>query len=150
MTLTCSHGGVKVKMKCTLHIYIVPSVDWYHHWRNRSSSFGGEANTNYYPSAKIIHKIEVFLDLDMQSWRGQGQNVVHVAHLHCSLSWLVSSWRNRSSSFGGEANTNYYPSAKIICDERTNTLITTVYLRVLVEKISPEQNTTQTIRLIHG
>ena len=41
-------------MKCTLHIYIVPSVDWYHHWRNRSSSFGGEANTNYYPSAKII------------------------------------------------------------------------------------------------
>ena len=54
MTLTCSHGGVKVKMKCTLHIYIVPSVDWYHHWRNRSSSLGGEANTNYYPSAKII------------------------------------------------------------------------------------------------
>ena len=54
MTLTCSHGGVKVKMKCTLHIYIVPSVDWYHHWRNRLSSFGGEANTNYYPSAEII------------------------------------------------------------------------------------------------
>ena len=26
----------------------------------------------------------------------------------------------------------------------------TVYLRVLVEKFSPEQNTTQTIRLIHG
>ena len=46
--------GVKVKMKYTLHIYIAPSVDWYHHWRNRSSSFGGEANTNYYPSAKII------------------------------------------------------------------------------------------------
>ena len=62
--------GIKVKMKCTLHIYIVPSVDWYHHWRNRSSSFGGEANTNYYPSAKIIHKIEVFCDLDLQSWRG--------------------------------------------------------------------------------
>ena len=37
-------------MKCMLHIYIVSSVDWYHHWRNRSSSFGGEANTNYYPS----------------------------------------------------------------------------------------------------
>ena len=54
MTLTCSHGGVKVKMKCTLHIYIVPSVDWYHHLGNRSSSFGGEANTNCYPSAKII------------------------------------------------------------------------------------------------
>ena len=69
-TLTCSHGGVNVKMKCTLHIYTVPSVDWYHHWRNRSSSFGGEANTNYYPSAKIIHKIEVFRDLDLQSWRG--------------------------------------------------------------------------------
>ena len=78
--------GVKVKMKCTLHIYIAPSVDWYHHWRNRPSSFGGEANTNYYPSAKIIHKIEVFCDLDLQSWRGQGQNEVHVAHLHCSLS----------------------------------------------------------------
>ena len=45
-TLTCSHGGVKVKMKYMLQIYIVPSVDWYHHWRNRSSSFGGEANTN--------------------------------------------------------------------------------------------------------
>ena len=28
--------------------------------------------------------------------------------------------------------------------------ITTAYLRVLVEKFSPEQNTTQTIRLIHG
>ena len=28
--------------------------------------------------------------------------------------------------------------------------IHTVYLRVLVEKFSPEQNTTQTIRLIHG
>ena len=91
VTLTCSHEGVKVKMKCTLHIYIVPSVDWYHHWRNRSSSFGVEANTNYYPSAKIIHKIEVFCDLDLQSWRGPGQNEVHVAHLHCSLSWLVSS-----------------------------------------------------------
>ena len=26
MTLTCSHGGVKVKMKYTLQIYIVPSV----------------------------------------------------------------------------------------------------------------------------
>ena len=26
----------------------------------------------------------------------------------------------------------------------------TVYLRVLVEKFSPEQNTTQTICLIHG
>ena len=49
-TLTCSHGGVKVKMKCMLHIYTVPSVDWYHHWINQSSSFGGEANTNYYPS----------------------------------------------------------------------------------------------------
>ena len=53
-TLTCSYGGIKVKMKCTLYIYTVPSVDWYHHWRNRSRSFGGEANTNYYPSAKII------------------------------------------------------------------------------------------------
>ena len=52
--LTCSHGGVNVKLKCTLHIYIVPSVDWYNHWRNRASSFGGEANTNYYPSANII------------------------------------------------------------------------------------------------
>ena len=28
--------------------------------------------------------------------------------------------------------------------------ITTVYLRVLVEEFIPEQNTTQTIRLIHG
>ena len=26
VTLTCSHGGVKVKM---LHFYIVPSVEWY-------------------------------------------------------------------------------------------------------------------------
>ena len=31
MTLTCSHGGVEVKMKYKLQIYIVPSVDWY--WR---------------------------------------------------------------------------------------------------------------------
>ena len=50
VTLTCSHGGVKVKTKCMSHIYIVLSVDWYHHWRNRLSSFGGEANTNCYPS----------------------------------------------------------------------------------------------------
>ena len=50
VTLTCSHGGVNVKMKYTLHIYIVPSVDWCHHWRNRLSSSGGEANTNNYPS----------------------------------------------------------------------------------------------------
>ena len=93
-TLTCSHGGVKVKMKCTLHIYIVPWVDWYHHWRNRSSSFGGEANTNYYPSAKSKFpksKLHNFATLDLQSWRGQCQNEVHIAHLHCSLSWLVSS-----------------------------------------------------------
>ena len=41
-------------MKYMLQIYIVPLVDWYQHWRNRLSSFGGEANTNYYPSAKII------------------------------------------------------------------------------------------------
>ena len=52
ITLTCSHGGVKVKMKYMLQIYIVPSVDWYQHWRIWSSSFGGEANTNYYPSEK--------------------------------------------------------------------------------------------------
>ena len=49
VTLTCSHRGVKIKMKCTLYIYIVPSVDWCHHWRNRSNSLEGEANTNYYP-----------------------------------------------------------------------------------------------------
>ena len=91
VTLTCSHGGVKVKMMYMLQIYIVHSIDWYQHWRNRWSSFGGEANTNYYPSAEIIHKIEVFRDLDLQSWKGPGQNEVHVAHLHCSLSWLVSS-----------------------------------------------------------
>ena len=54
VTLTCSHEGVKVKMKYMLQIYIVPVVDWYQHWRNRSSSFGGEANTNYYPSEKQI------------------------------------------------------------------------------------------------
>ena len=30
VTLTC-HGGVKVKMKYLLQIYIVPSVDWYQH-----------------------------------------------------------------------------------------------------------------------
>ena len=86
VTLTCSHGGVKVKMMYMLQIYIVHSIDWYQHWRNRLSNFGGEANTNYYPSAEIIHKIEVFRDLDLQSWRGPGQNEVHVAHLHCSLS----------------------------------------------------------------
>ena len=90
VTMTCSHGGVKVKMKCTLHIYIVPSVDWYHHWRNRSSSFGGDANTNCYPSNIQIPKIEAFRGLDLQSWRGQGQNEVHVAHPHRFLSWLVS------------------------------------------------------------
>ena len=115
MTLDCSHGEVKVKMKCMLHIYIVPSVDWYHHWRNRSSSFGGEANTNYYPSAKIIHKIEVFCDLDLQSWRGVKVKMKCTLHIYIvpSVDWYHH-WRNRSSSFGGEANTNYYPSAKII------------------------------------
>ena len=39
MTMTCSHGGVKIKIKYMLQIYIVPSVDWYHHWINRSSYF---------------------------------------------------------------------------------------------------------------
>ena len=73
-------------MKHMLQIYIVPLVDWYQHWRNRSSSFGGEANTNYYPSNIHIHKIEVFRDLDLQSWRGECQNKVYVSNLHCSLS----------------------------------------------------------------
>ena len=49
VTLTCSHGGAKVKIKYMLHIYIVPSVDWHQHWRIWSSSFGVEANTSYYP-----------------------------------------------------------------------------------------------------
>ena len=35
----------------------------YQHWRNRLSSFGGEANTNYYPSNIKIHKIKVYLTL---------------------------------------------------------------------------------------
>ena len=48
VTLTCSHGGAKVKIKYMLQIHIVPSVDWHQHWRIWSSSFGGEANTNYY------------------------------------------------------------------------------------------------------
>ena len=43
-----------VKMKSTLQIYIVPSVDWNQPWRIRLSSFGGEANTNCYPSEKKI------------------------------------------------------------------------------------------------
>ena len=42
VTLTCSDGGVKVKMMYMMQIYIVHSIDWYHHSRNGSSSFGGE------------------------------------------------------------------------------------------------------------
>ena len=41
-------------MKYPLQIYIVPPVDWYQYWRNWLSSFGGEANTTYYPSEKKI------------------------------------------------------------------------------------------------
>ena len=33
-----SHGGVKVKMKYMLQIYIAPSVDWYQYWRIRRES----------------------------------------------------------------------------------------------------------------
>ena len=67
-------------MKCTLHIYIVPSVDWYHHWRNRSSSFGGEANTNYYQSAKIIcdERTDGHADYYMAALRGHN----YTAHPH--------------------------------------------------------------------
>ena len=185
MTLTCSHGGVKVKMKCTLHIYIVLSVDWYHHWRNRSSTFGGEANTNCYPSKhlnsqnrSISRPWPAVMEGSRSKWTARctstlfpqligiiigeigrvvseekrtqtatrqtskfpkskyfatltcshgGVKVKMMCTLHIytvpSVDWYHH-WRNRSSSFGGEANTNYYPSAKIICDERTDTLIT--------------------------
>ena len=37
-----------------------------------------------------------------------------------------------------------------VCLSVTFSFRTTVYLRVLVEEFIPEQNTTQTIRLIHG
>ena len=112
-TLTCSHGGVKVKMKCTLHIYIVPWVNWYHHWRNRSSSFGGEANKNCYQSNIQIPKI---LSIS-RPWPAvmEGVKVKMKCTLHIyivpSVDWYHH-WRNRSSSFGGEAKTNYYPSAR--------------------------------------
>ena len=64
----------QVKMMYMFQIYIFHLIDWYQHWRNRLSSFGGEANTNYYPSNIKIHKIKVYRDLDLQSWRGEGQN----------------------------------------------------------------------------
>ena len=120
VTLTCSHGGVKIKIKYMVHIYTVPSVDWYHHWRNRSSSFGGEANTKYYPSGKIINKIEVFVTLTC-SHEGVKVKMKCMLHIYIvpSVDWCHH-WRNRSRSFGGEANTNYYPSAEIICDRRTD------------------------------
>ena len=41
-------------------------------------------------AATKIQKIEVFCDLDLQSWRGEGQNDVYVANLHFSLDRLVS------------------------------------------------------------
>ena len=116
-------------MKYTLHIYIVLSVDWYHHWRNRSSSFGGEANTNCYPSkTSKFPKSKYFVTL-ICSHGGVKVKMKYTLHIYIVLSvdWHHH-WRNRSSSFGGEANTNYYQSAKIICDERTegrtDTLIT--------------------------
>ena len=44
--------------------------------------------------AIYINKIEVFRDLDLQSWRGVCQNEVYVAKLHCSLGRLVSALEN--------------------------------------------------------
>ena len=73
-------------MKCTLHIYTVPSVDWYHHWRNRSSSFGGEANTNYYPSAKIICDEQTDARTDGQTdGRTDGWTDRHADHYMATL-----------------------------------------------------------------
>ena len=81
-------------MKCTLHIYIVPSVDWYHHWRNRWSSFGGEANTNYLllPSAKIIcdertnertnGRKDGHTDYYMDALRGHNYTIFEVVYLN--------------------------------------------------------------------
>ena len=35
-------------------------------------------------------KIKVFRDIDLQSWRGEGQNEVYVPNLHCSRGSLIS------------------------------------------------------------
>ena len=96
VTFTCSHGGVKVKMKCTLHIYIVPSVDWYHHWINQSSSFGGTSKftkSKYFETLTCRHgEVKVKIKCTL-----------HI-YIVPSVDWYHH-WRNRLSSFGGEATT---------------------------------------------
>ena len=108
VTLTCSHGGVKVKMMYMLQIYICHSIDWHQHWRNRLSSFGGEANTNYYPSKFTKSKYIVILTC---SHGGAKVRIRYMLQIYIvpSVDWHQH-WRIWSSSFRGEANTNYYPS----------------------------------------
>ena len=111
VTLTCSHGGVKVKIKYMLQIYIVPSVDWNQHWRIRSSSVSKEKRTQTTTcQTSKFTKLKYFLTL---TWSREGLKVKMKYMLQIyivpSVDWFQH-WRNRSRSFGGEANTNYYPS----------------------------------------
>ena len=85
-------------MKYTLQIYIVPSVDWHQHWRNRSSSFGGEANTNYYPSEKnnrMDGQTDGHTDYYMAygaiitTWLKFGFSFKHEHHEHSVLNRLI-------------------------------------------------------------
>ena len=116
VTLTCSHGGVKVKIMYLLQIYIVHSIDWYQHWRNRFISFG-EANTNYYPSKIKIHTKSKYIVTLTCSHGGVKVKMKYMLQIYIvpSVDWHQH-WRIWSSSFGGEARTQ-----------------TTVYLRVLVD-----------------
>ena len=125
VTLTCSHGGVKVKMKCMLHIYIVSSVDWYHHWRNRSSSFGRERTQTTARQTSKFTKSKYFVTLTCSHGevKVKMKCMLHI-YIVSSVDWYHH-WRNQLSSFGGEAN--YYPISKNNLwrtDGRTDTLIT--------------------------
>ena len=101
VTLTCSHGGVKVKMMYMymLQIYIFHSIDLYQQTQTTTRQTSKFTKSKYFVTLTCSHG---------------GVKV----KMRCTLP-IYHHWRNRSSSFGGEANTNYYPSTKTTCDERT-------------------------------
>ena len=56
------------------------------HW-GQVTFWGGQVDLiPICPTGQVTIKVSVYACLDLQSWRDQGQNEVHVAHLHCSLS----------------------------------------------------------------
>ena len=75
---------------CTINLYLYIQLDQVGRPRPYSATY----ISIHAQAATKIHKIEVFCDLDLQSWRGEDQNEAYVANLHCSLGRLASVLEN--------------------------------------------------------